>query len=86
MSCVGQHFRPLQACGRRRYAHGMQLTDDDIKDFIDAWRSDFGETLSADAARSEALRLLDFFAWLVEELASRGKGAVEIQTHKATRT
>jgi hypothetical protein len=46
----------------------MRLSDEDIQEFIEAWQADFGETLSAESGRSEALRLLDFFAWMVEEL------------------
>jgi hypothetical protein len=46
----------------------MQLSEQQIRDFIEAWRADFGETLSAEAAQSEAIRLLDFFAWMIEEL------------------
>lgn len=44
----------------------MQLSDERIRDFIEAWKSDFGETLTDANARSEAMRLLDFFATLAE--------------------
>jgi hypothetical protein len=47
----------------------MKLSDEKINDFIQAWKTDFGETLASDDARSEALRLLDFFAQLGEGLA-----------------
>ena len=53
----------------------MQLSDEHIKDFIEAWQADFGEMLSVEAARSEALRLLDFFAWMVEELGFQERQA-----------
>ena len=53
----------------------MQLSDEQIRDFIEAWHADFGETLSVEAARSEALRLLDFFAWMVEELGFQERRA-----------
>jgi hypothetical protein len=35
--------------------------DKQIHDFIEAWRKDFGETLSFDAAKLEATRLVEFF-------------------------
>lgn len=47
----------------------MQLSDQHIKDFIEAWKADFGETLTAAEARAEATRLLDFFAQFAEGLA-----------------
>ena len=53
----------------------MQFRDEQIRAFIDAWQADFGETLSVEAARSEALRLLDFFAWMVEELGFQERQA-----------
>lgn len=49
----------------------MNLTDKQIQDFIDAWRKDFGETLSADSAEKEAKRLLDFFMKMEEGLRSQ---------------
>lgn len=49
----------------------MTLSEQEIQDFIDAWRTDFGETLAPAAARSEALRLIDFFAWMAEEVARK---------------
>lgn len=42
----------------------MELTDLDVQNFRESWKQDFGEDLSPDRARSEALRLLDFFATL----------------------
>ena len=45
----------------------MVLTDEDIQDFIESWKQDFGEVLTADRARSEIQRLLDFFTILGEE-------------------
>ena len=46
----------------------MQLSDQQIQGFIDAWKGDFGEVLTPDEARVEAMRLLDFFAALAEML------------------
>lgn len=46
----------------------MTLSDQEVQEFIEAWRADFGEVLSPEAAHSEALRLIDFFAWMAEQL------------------
>ena len=46
----------------------MQLSDKQIRDFIRCWKQDFGEVLSPERARTEAMRLLDFFAALAEML------------------
>ena len=45
----------------------MNLSDQQIQDFIEAWKGDFDETLLPEVARSEAARLLDFFVWMTEE-------------------
>ena len=44
----------------------MQLSDEQIRDFATCWKRDFGEDLSPDRAREEAMRLLDFFVTLAE--------------------
>ncbi len=46
----------------------MNLTDKHIQDFIDAWKADFGDTLSPEEATNEAKRLLDFFGQMEEGL------------------
>ncbi len=46
----------------------MELTDEEVQLFIDGWRKDFGETLSPETARAEAMRLLFFFFSTLEEL------------------
>jgi hypothetical protein len=46
----------------------VNLSDQSIQDFIEAWKQDFGEVLSPETARSEATRLLEFFAWMIGEL------------------
>lgn len=46
----------------------MELSDEDIRAFADIWQSTFGETLTPDQARTEARRLLDFYAALAEAL------------------
>ncbi len=43
-----------------RYGGPMELAEHEIERFIRAWKKDFGETLSKDAARSELSRLLTF--------------------------
>ena len=48
----------------------MNLTDKQIREFIDAWQNDFGETLSPETAEMEANRLLDFFAEMTDALNS----------------
>ena len=74
-ACVAQTFCRLHESIWSRYAHLMHLSDAQIKDFIEAWHEDFGETLSVETARSEALRLLDFFACMVEELGFQARQA-----------
>jgi hypothetical protein len=49
----------------------MNLTDEEIQGFIDAWERDFGERLPKDRARTEIERLLFFFAMLGRALHPR---------------
>ncbi|MEX2181887.1 MAG: hypothetical protein WD771_07580 [Gemmatimonadaceae bacterium] len=42
----------------------MKLTDEQLETFIACWRADFGEVLTKDQARAEAMRLLSFFITL----------------------
>ena len=49
----------------------MQLSKQQVQDFIEAWREDFGETLSFESAKTEANHLLDFFAWITAELGDQ---------------
>ena len=49
----------------------MRLSDQDIREFIEAWEEAFGETLDFEAARSEAHRLVDFFVWMATELSGQ---------------
>jgi hypothetical protein len=48
----------------------VNLTDEQIQGFIQAWKNDFDETLTPEVARMEANRLLDFFVWMCEELGT----------------
>ena len=48
----------------------MELSDEQIKAFIECWERDFGERLTAEQARVEASRLLDFFTELANALAN----------------
>ncbi|HYN35880.1 MAG TPA: hypothetical protein VEV82_02785, partial [Actinomycetota bacterium] len=38
---------------------GMELTGEDIREFIDAWQKDFGETISTAEARKHASALME---------------------------
>lgn len=49
----------------------MNLSDQQIQNFIEAWRKDFGEALSAESAEKEATRQLDFFMQMEEGLRSQ---------------
>jgi hypothetical protein len=39
----------------------VQFTDEDIQEFIEVWKEEFGETITEDRARAEVQRLIDFF-------------------------
>lgn len=45
----------------------MNLTYEQINDFIAAWKRDFGETLSPEISELEVNRLLEFFADMTED-------------------
>lgn len=61
-------FRPLGTVTHPSYAQLMQLSDQQIQSFIECWKKDFGEVLTAEEARVEAIRLLEFFAVLADML------------------
>ena len=63
----------------------MQLSDDQIEDFVRCWKSDFGEVLASEMARAEAMRLLDVFAELVDVIAS-AEATVEERKDGRSRT
>ena len=42
----------------------MDLSDEDVKEFVDLWEAEFGERLSLDVGRTQAKRLLGFFVTL----------------------
>ena len=46
----------------------MTLSEEQVQSFIECWEKDFGEVLTPEEARAEAMRLLDFFAALAEML------------------
>jgi archaellum biogenesis protein FlaJ (TadC family) len=58
----------------------VNLTNQQIQDFIDAWKGDFNETLSFEEARAEATRLLDFFAQFAEGLTAIRDRKEEVNT------
>lgn len=66
--CAAQRFRPLRDAVAARYAQRMKLSDEQVQSFIECWKKDFGEVLTPEEARAEAMRLLDFFAALAEML------------------
>ena len=70
----------------------MNLSDQKIHDFIEAWRKDFGETLSFEAGKLEATRLIEFFIQMEDALlmqralankASRPPAPPSIKEHGA---
>lgn len=61
---------PRQRDAAIRYAEVMELSDEQIKAFIECWERDFSERLTAEQARVEARRLLDFFAELADAFAN----------------
>lgn len=46
----------------------MELTDEDIREFIDAWKKDFGETISTAEARKHASALMELCLLLARPL------------------
>lgn len=60
---------PLHESIEISYALQMQLSDEQINTFIEAWKMDFGEILTFEDARAEASRLLEFFGQFSEGLA-----------------
>lgn len=68
-------FRSLRNDRPPAYAGRMELTDDDIRAFADIWETQFGEKLTADQARTEAQRLLEFYAALAEPLPAEEEDA-----------
>jgi hypothetical protein len=62
----------------------MDLTDKNIEHFREAWSDAFGETLSPDDARSEAVRLRNFYRFLIalEPPPERTNTASPTSTHE----
>ncbi len=54
----------------------MLLTDADIEEFRAIWREEFGEEITVDQARHEAMLLLEIYAALDEPLPSAQAGQV----------
>ena len=80
-ACIESTFDPRHLRLTTSYAQLMQLSDEQIGEFIEAWKADFGETLSIEEARAEALRLLDFFGQFAEGLARiRQRALVAVAT------
>ena len=51
---------------------GMQLDDQDIREFIALWKEEFDEDLTLDEARHHASQLLELFWLLARPLPSEG--------------
>ena len=58
----------------------LALDQGEIAEFVTAWEADFGEVLSQEEARSEALHLLHFFGTLEESLRLEDSSQVEDKT------
>ena len=56
-----------------RYSTGVELTDEDIQEFIKIYRDEFKEELSVDAAREMARRVLNLYLVLATESAAQDK-------------
>lgn len=44
----------------------MQLGDDEIEEFRDLWRQEFGESITPEAARHRAAQLLELYSLLAQ--------------------
>lgn len=56
--------------GKEPDAHA--LSDADIRVFIEAWHSDFGEYLSVEEARERACNLIELLLVLAQKSSKRG--------------
>ncbi len=45
----------------------MELTDDDIREYQEIWKKEFGEEISADDARRSASQVIELFRLLLEQ-------------------
>ena len=55
----------------------MTLSEEQVQSFIECWKKDFGEVLTPEEARAEAMRLLDFFVLFAEGLTRLRKVGLE---------
>ena len=63
----------------------MQLSDQQVQSFIECWQKDFGEVLTPEEARAEAMRLLDFFVIFAEGLTPiQRRGQEDASAHSTT--
>lgn len=67
--------RPRFGLTLPRYAQSMKLSQQDIEEFIEAYRTDFGETISMAEAEEMATRVLAVFRLLATDPCPR-KGEV----------
>ena len=59
-----------------RSVSSMQLTEEDIKEFQAAWKSDSGQTLTMEEARECATRLLHLYLHLARALPGESNTAL----------
>jgi hypothetical protein len=45
----------------------MELTDDDIREYQEIWKREFGEEISTEEARRSASQVLELFRLLLEQ-------------------
>jgi hypothetical protein len=53
----------------------MKLSEEQIRSFIECWKTDFGDTLTPEQAEVEAMRLLEFFAAIAAFLRSQASAS-----------
>jgi len=52
----------------------MQLSDNDIQEFLELWQQEFGESISFAEARHYASHLLELYRIIAESLKATSKG------------
>ena len=52
----------------------MELTQDDLEEFVEIWKAEFGIQLSADEARYHAGRILDLYRAVAQSRAQLANG------------
>lgn len=60
----------------------MELTTEDIDEFIEIWKAEFGIRLSADEARYHAGRILDLYRAVARSRAPLANGGHDTSTYE----